>query len=343
MRRYPFLLFALPALIAAKPVEQVTYKDAVLGCDNTRRCEIVQMPPENDEATDTFLIVSVVRDAGADALPTVSLNTDSGLPTASEMTIKIDGKAAAQVAWKDEEAMLGGEEAMEFLRAAAKGDVVTLESGIAVYATARMNGFSAALRAMDAAQRRAGTVTAIVARGHGPASAVPAPPEAPTIHARKPGKAEPRPLTEAEKTKLLKDSESDEDYADNPNKEFEMAMVDDSTLLVLVPTWSGAYNYGTVPMLADEKQANRTFRLATFDSEPGMSPDTVSLTNAGFDPKTGQLSEFNKGRGIGDCGSSANYVWDGTQFRLSDMYYMGECRGVMHYLRSWTATVVPGE
>ncbi len=36
------------------------------------------------------------------------------------------------------------------------------------------------------------------------------------------------------------------------------------------------------------------------------------LINSDFDPKTGQIGFFAKGRGIGDCGSSGGYAWTGS-------------------------------
>jgi hypothetical protein len=47
-----------------------------------------------------------------------------------------------------------------------------------------------------------------------------------------------------------------------------------------------------------------------------------------------------KGRGIGDCGGSQHYVWDGTEFRLVAVEEMGECRGVVDFISVWRARVV---
>jgi hypothetical protein len=66
----------------------------------------------------------------------------------------------------------------------------------------------------------------------------------------------------------------------------------------------------------------------------GNDPD---LTNGGWDAKTRTLSSYAKGRGIGDCGVSQTYAWDGTRFRLIDQNVMGECRGSIDYITVWTA------
>jgi hypothetical protein len=61
------------------------------------------------------------------------------------------------------------------------------------------------------------------------------------------------------------------------------------------------------------------------------------LVNVAFDPKTGVLSEYNKWRGLGDCGSSTNWVWTGKQFAAVTHDTMPECRGIIDYLNLWTA------
>lgn len=75
-------------------------------------------------------------------------------------------------------------------------------------------------------------------------------------------------------------------------------------------------------------------------------PDTVTrdaavLVNASYDSKTGLLSHYNKGRGIGDCGDNAQWVWDGQEFRLVEAQAMDECRGTVDFLTVWRANVLP--
>jgi Protein of unknown function (DUF1176) len=48
-----------------------------------------------------------------------------------------------------------------------------------------------------------------------------------------------------------------------------------------------------------------------------------------------------KGRGLGDCGSSQNFVWDGTMFRLVEARVMGECRGAADFLTVFRAAPRP--
>jgi hypothetical protein len=68
-----------------------------------------------------------------------------------------------------------------------------------------------------------------------------------------------------------------------------------------------------------------------------MNGDAADLTNGGWDPKTRLLGSYEKGRGLGDCGSAESYAWDGRRFRLIEATTMGECRGSHDWITVWTA------
>ena len=81
--------------------------------------------------------------------------------------------------------------------------------------------------------------------------------------------------------------------------------------------------------------------IAGFDFRPGMDPEgPPELVNASFDAKTGRLESAAKGRGLGDCGSSESYVWDGAMFRLVEQRAMPDCRGSVNWLTVWRANGV---
>ncbi len=56
---------------------------------------------------------------------------------------------------------------------------------------------------------------------------------------------------------------------------------------------------------------------------------TSDLMGAGFDPATNTLYTFSKGRGIGDCGSSASYLFSPyeTKFALQEVRIKDTCDG----------------
>jgi hypothetical protein len=49
------------------------------------------------------------------------------------------------------------------------------------------------------------------------------------------------------------------------------------------------------------------------------------------------ISEWAKGRGIGDCGTAATYAWDRQSFRLVEQKEMSECRGTLELLTTYRA------
>jgi hypothetical protein len=100
-------------------------------------------------------------------------------------------------------------------------------------------------------------------------------------------------------------------------------------LLWSAPCAARPYNLRSVFFLSDE--GGRQMRAAPIPAvSPGADPaaPAASLLNADFDPKTMVLSAFEKGRGLGDCGTLARFLWTGHAFEPLEVDYMPECRGV---------------
>jgi hypothetical protein len=104
-------------------------------------------------------------------------------------------------------------------------------------------------------------------------------------------------------------------------------------LLWIVPCSRGAYNITADLFTADEKGgAARAQRVPYGD---GMES---SMMNLSYDPETRILTNFDKARGIGDCGATNEWAWTGQRFERSRSTLMGECRGVLVDL--WPTTFV---
>jgi hypothetical protein len=99
------------------------------------------------------------------------------------------------------------------------------------------------------------------------------------------------------------------------------------------PDSSGAYNYhyGLLIAAAGNAQTARPVKFGwpekIGDLHEDPSTDAVT-TNPAFDPKTMTLTTFSKGRGIGDCGSAEDWIWDGKAFRLALLKVMPHCKGI---------------
>ena len=325
---------------APRPGALETYKDWTIGCDNRGRCEAVSLLPDGGEWPDKPVALGLVREAGGAADPEIWVSRDTR--GQEEVSFLVDGRKIATAAGRDGEARLQGPQAAALAIAMARGTKLELRSAGAVIARPSLAGAAAAMRYMDARQGRAGTQAALVATGALAANAVrPAPPLPLIRRAVIPAGAAPVTLWREELAAVGKYTGCAEEILDASPP--ELHRLSNTETLVLVPCGAGAYNYSAVPVIATGIPGRRSFRHAAFDYQPGWSEDAAhpTLVNASWTPESSSLESYAKGRGIGDCGSSESYVWDGIRFRLASASAMGECRGAWHWITTWSAKVVP--
>lgn len=324
---------------APKPGTLESYKDWTIGCDNRNRCEAVSLLPEGGDWPDTPVMLGITREAGPAADPEIWVSRDvKGRETLSFL---IDGRKIAEAASIEGEATVQGPQASALAIAMARGGTMEIRVGARRIDRPSLAGSAAALRYMDAKQGRAGTMAALIATGPLARSAVrPAPA---TLLIRRasiaPG-AEPPALWREELTALGKYTGCADEMKDASSPP-DLHRLSKTETLVLVPCGAGAYNFTAVPVIATGIPGRRAFRFASFDYQPGWSEDAAHpmLVNASWAPQTSTLQSYAKGRGLGDCGGSESYVWDGTRFRLTEASAMGECRGAWHWITTWFAKV----
>ncbi len=317
-------MLALLAAAAGAIAAPVTFKDWTVGCDNGRACQAVGLMPQ--DASDDATTVSVSRDAAAAAVPRIVFN----LADTGAVAVAIDGGKPVPLS---AEGAVAASAAPALASALANARRIELldKSGRRV-ARVSPAGASAALRFIDDRQARAGTVTALVARGPGPASAVPSPPPLPVVVAARPA---PGPQTPAlTVAAAIKAAGVDTQCGVEGKPELTVWRLDAATSLLLlsVPCSSGAYNMASAVMLVDNRGALRK-PLADWQTEDGM------LINADWDAKSRRLTSYNKGRGLGDCGQSGEWVWTGARFARVELRVMDECRGSPDWIRTYRALV----
>ncbi len=99
----------------------------------------------------------------------------------------------------------------------------------------------------------------------------------------------------------------------------EAFQLDSDHVLYLVRCMMGAYQPSTQVFL---KSFDRLEPLAFPDySDADGWGGTNYLGYAEFDPKTKELHNYTKFRGIGDCGTSSDYRWTGYTFKLLEYRY----------------------
>ncbi|UUL81570.1 DUF1176 domain-containing protein [Sphingomonas qomolangmaensis] len=311
---------------ATTPGELKTFGDWAVGCDNLRNCQAVALAPEDGVGDWPAFLLSIERDAGAEGAIRVTLSGQS--EATPPVRIAIDGKQVAEGG-----PGFAGADAAAIATAIAGGRSAVVRAGRET-AINSLGGASAALRYIDAQQGRADTAGALVAKGAGPDRSVAA--AAPVIRAIAPAgtAATLTPAVEAELRKIAECGIAD--FVDDVPRA-ETHALGGGTTLVLLPCDQGAYNAIAALFVigADGKPVP-----AKLDADTGMSPEAQPVpTVVNPDFADGVLSTYAKGRGLGDCGTTQSFVWDGQRLRMTEMAAMSECRGSMDYITVWRAEV----
>ncbi|WP_187148700.1 DUF1176 domain-containing protein [Methylocella silvestris] len=315
-----------PAL-QAQPLKQ--FKDWTVGCDNLRNCVALGLSSESD-MSGAYLKIS--RAGAADARPSLSVTLMAEPKSkAPALRLQFDGAAAGlperpipvRQDGDSVSAPLPPEQVDAFLAAlrTAKRLTVRLIDGKTLVdpAFVSLAGSAAALLYMDAQQNRAGTVSALIDKGAAPSNA--AAPEEPSIPAVKMtmDRTEPkRPPGVAPAT-------------DESCKAYDPIVIRLSATETLwgICDQAAAYNFAYRFWIAGPGRPKGA-SAAVFETPALAAPDSDSsvVVNPSLSDNGLILSSNNKGRGVGDCGESAGWAYDGAQFRLVSLQRMDECRGV---------------
>lgn len=325
------LMLALLALAEPTIGTSKTFGDWEVACDNIRACEMTSLMREEDEWPEEGpRTASIARAPGPQGGFVVVV--DSG-KASGPATLEIDGTAVARGTPTNGALRFGGADAARIVAAAAEGSKLTLSQSGAAITGVWLAGTSAALRFIDAEQGRAGTVTAAVAKGSNPAASVPAARAAPRVAALRAPGGSAAEVSATLRAQMEKVSGCDELAGQPGEGEIETIALGGGATLALLPCGSGAYNISSVPFVIRGGKAEP----AEIDYAGDASNDAAMLTNAWWEAETSVLATHAKGRGIGDCGEDARYVWDGKGFRLIEMRVMSTCRGSVNWLRVWKA------
>lgn len=341
-------LVAAIATTAALPVPQPgeirSFKDWAAGCDNGGNCEAVSLVPDEGGSgfDDWDGPISIVRTAGNDDIFKIRVLFEGNGFDRYRMIVDGQLVDTGPIVQGNYPIEIVGEDAKKVVAAIIKGKRLIVQGpGGENITRISLTGSSAALRFIDQKQDRAGTSTALVARGS--KMFEPASTDVPMII-----------VDQWEAAKLVPEASALVALAeDSKCKEDRYGLVEDQAYplgkrgnlfraLVLISCGSGAYNFSSAPYVGEYRKDSPegwTFTPAKFDRQPtwGGEGNQPLLVNAGWDEKEQTLSSYGKGRGLGDCGSAENYIWDGEAFRLIDASAMHECRGAYEWITIWRA------
>lgn len=329
-----------PTVAAAATPVQRTFSDWMVTCDNGLRC--VALGGKDDGGR----MLMLMRDAGPDG--------DVSVEVGGIGEDFVDGRAVHYPTpqWRHDE-----EDGIQLRRTtdleAAQQLVDNIRNGSRLHAGddadgegISLRGLSAALLFIDEAQGRLGTRGALLRRGDKAESSVPAAPPLPQV---RPSPAS-LPLSDADATRLttvvrktqaevLAKEECNEEPPFNSDQAWPLT---DTDALVHLGCWMGAYQASGLLFRVPRTQPAKAVRLS-LPSLPGEPPMTM-LTTADYEPAGAQLHHFAKGRGIGDCGESADWVFDGNAFVLAGYTAMEQCIGARfaYWPTRWRSRIVEG-
>lgn len=322
------LSLALSAPAQAQIGEMKTFRDWIAGCDNTRACTALSLPNETD---DEVAFLRLDRPGGPEGTPTLALKLRaSKLQKQFSVELTLDGAPWPAAGRRLQGGSIDGETAEI---AVAPAEALIAAARKATTLTAKIDrrpfrlslaGSVAAMLWIDEKQGRLDTPTALIRKGT--TGTVPAAPALPVIVSKP---ASGKPLAKDQAAALVKamraelnrrEPDSCEDLSDGSDGAFAL---DDTTRLVVVACSRGAYNVSSQFWLVPGRDAARA-KPAAFEGN-GNKPGN-ELVNADFDPKSGRVMFYAKGRGIGDCGTSGSYGWNGTRFAVLQLSGMDTCR-----------------
>jgi hypothetical protein len=333
------MLLAMLALQAAvEPGSLRTFQDWIVGCDNGRACHAVALATFDGD-NDGTLTMSLRRGAAGDAEPVLSIEARADLCGAS---LAADGRRLRARIIEGPTCTIVHPADVPELIAALRGaqwlQAVGAEGAPA--GTISLRGAAAAMLYIDEAQGRLDTETALVRRGPRSADTVPQPRALPVVRAAPIYMGSSIALDDDRVAAIRRRTGCTIDEVGGPD-EFSLYPLEPGKTLMLLACGTGAYNLSSIPLIVQERSGRIVADAAAFDSVAGFDDEDAppALVNAEWDGSNGILSEFPRGRGLGDCGSRSHYAWDGARFRLVLREEMGECRGAYDFIRTWRARV----
>jgi hypothetical protein len=295
------------------PVE-FQHKDWQLVCDNTRTCRAAGYWIGDGDNPVSILLT---RDAGPNTPVSMQIRYEPDKEQLTAKTVELRvGKTSLKGVPLD--AKLSAQQVATLLRWIPDNESIEISQG-KIESSLSLAGAKAVLTKMDAVQGRVGTPSALVAKGNStqaPLPAVPVPviqavrvvnePAVDNVLARAVIAAVKLPVTPPQEACVAKDASFS-----------TVQRLSLSHLLVTQnPCWSGAYN-----------SANRYWVVDVAPPHRAMQIDDDTLQE--FEPASGTLRGFQKGRGLGDCVSLSQWVWDGQAFIKASEKTTGLCRGFL--------------
>jgi hypothetical protein len=309
--------------------------DWLVACDNTRQCLAKHVLGDHDDDTNRYDVdAGIVIARAAGPAGDLSVDITSGV-SFDPNTIRVDdarprGRPTWERSDENRAASIDGDDALSFVRELRDAQVV-LWSGEGHASRVPLRGLAAVLIAMDEAQGRIGNVSALGRPGSLPAASTPAPIPPPIV--RQGPKAAPlaNPAALARTVRRLQgralaahDCDREAGVGDSADP------LDASSAIVTLGCGRFAYQISVLAFIvprADPGQARLLVLPDPMATAPSDQESRGEYVEGSYDATTGVFGQYAKGRGMADCGSAQEWIYDGTGFRLSSYTLQQRCGG----------------
>lgn len=337
--------------------QQVKYfNDWAVACNNQRECFVNSLPPQsaqvskadaNVEDDSSLVYLNASRKATADSALVLNI-TDwdeegGSLEEGQSIRLKVDqqnfdlGKVSAEAA-NNTSFQVPRQQTAEILAALQKGTQAELNLDDEKLQF-NLQGFNEALQYFDEQQQRVDTPTALVKKGEKPFTATP-----PQLASITPVVSNDEELiSDEERIKLQKQVHAlavVKDCLATVNKEepYEdvIELLDKDHYLFGITCAADELNRQTLVLVAPKDKPEQA-ELAKFDQ--GVENAKVNGEFNGYSASEGILLNYYRKSEMGDCGGTAEWVWNGQSFVLSSYFSMPECRGSLNSLNVWKLEV----
>lgn len=316
------LMGFLSAPLLAAPLTGFSFehKDWEISCDNTGTCRAAGYGINTSEVS-----VLLTRNAGPeqDVKGVVTFaRVEDDIPDNASVNLFIDNQDLGTLTAQDNDHFRFNSTQVSALILALVHDQNIELSLNGKRKTLSGAGVNAVFLKMDAFQQRIGTQNALLRKGAANDAHILKAPPAPVIVAAPAIRSAPElPLTPAQQQKIgpqIAAQRAECDDQDNENipaesRQLTLIALDKTHALIKGLCWRAAYNEG--------------YAMWVVDSALATTPQLITTDASSY--ADGTITFFNKGRGIADCVSGEEWVWDGKSFVRSLKYTTGGCREIV--------------
>lgn len=323
-------LWSLSSVVLAQDIKGIsfTHGEWELYCSNTGTCRAAGYNAEDGQQLPASILLTRKAGANQPIRAEIALSDFTENFTANKIKnirFYLNGKDLGEIGITDAQAPLMGilqpAQTQALLQAAKQSSSIIFKNNHYTWRVADQ-GMTAALLKMDDFQKRIGTTGAIIRKGTAnEANVLKAQPPfmVTTVKTTStpsqvltPNKVDAK-FRERLLAALPKDSECDGIYngREPEPQALEFFNLTNNKVLVKTLCWRGAYNEGYGIWVLDGARTAPKF-----------------ITESASDFDAGVISSSQKGRGIGDCWASEEWVWNGQNFIKTKDRWSGMCKGL---------------